>query len=75
MQNTKLYTCINITYIMNIIEIMNSTFVPMVMITGLALIILGLQDRYGRVIDRIRLLQVMVSVNHVNIHLWKLSSP
>ncbi|MGC8581123.1 MAG: DUF2721 domain-containing protein [Thermoplasmata archaeon] len=51
---------------MNIIEIMNSTFVPMVMITGLALIILGLQDRYGRVIDRIRLLHTVIVKNDMD---------
>ncbi|MGB9815764.1 MAG: DUF2721 domain-containing protein [Thermoplasmata archaeon] len=39
---------------MDIVNLMNDAFVPMVMITGVALLILGINERFSRVMDRIR---------------------
>ncbi|MBD6956072.1 MAG: DUF2721 domain-containing protein [Thermoplasmata archaeon] len=39
---------------MDIVNLMNEAFVPMVMITGVALLILGINERFSRVMDRIR---------------------
>ncbi len=39
---------------LNILNLMNDAFVPMVMITGLALLILGINERYSSVLNRIR---------------------
>ncbi|MGC9138791.1 MAG: DUF2721 domain-containing protein [Thermoplasmata archaeon] len=38
----------------DIVNLMNEAFVPMVMITGVALLILGINERFSRVMDRIR---------------------
>lgn len=38
----------------DIVNLMNESFVPMVMITGVALLILGINERFSRVMDRIR---------------------
>lgn len=40
---------------MDAVEIIEATLVPMVILSGSALIMLSLQQRYGRVIDRIRM--------------------
>jgi len=40
---------------MNIVEILQASLVPMVIISASALLSLSLQQRYGRVIDRIRI--------------------
>jgi len=39
---------------LDIVNLMNESFVPMVMITGVALLILGINERFSRVMDRIR---------------------
>ncbi|MGC8663835.1 MAG: DUF2721 domain-containing protein [Thermoplasmata archaeon] len=39
---------------LNILNLMNDAFVPMVMITGVALLILGINERYSSVMNRIR---------------------
>ncbi len=38
----------------DIVNLMNDAFMPMVMITGVALLILGINERFSRVMDRIR---------------------
>ncbi len=38
----------------DIVNLMNEAFIPMVMITGVALLILGINERFSRVLDRIR---------------------
>jgi len=40
---------------MNIVEILQASLVPMVIVSAAALLSLSLQQRYGRVIDRIRI--------------------
>ena len=40
---------------MDVVEIIEATLVPMVIISGSALIMLSIQQRYGRIIDRIRI--------------------
>jgi len=50
---------------LNILNLMNNAFVPMVMITGVALLILGINERYSSVMNRIRDMHKELLVNEI----------
>ncbi|MEM0140505.1 MAG: DUF2721 domain-containing protein [Thermoplasmatales archaeon] len=50
----------------DVLELMNESFIPMALITGVALIILGANERYSSVMNRIRNMHREIFLGEIN---------
>ncbi|MGC8645865.1 MAG: DUF2721 domain-containing protein, partial [Thermoplasmata archaeon] len=54
---------------LNIVNLMNDSFVPLALITGVALLILGANERYSSVMNRIRNMHRELFLGEIKGHL------